>query len=57
VPNVIGSSPSGARAAIVDQAGFAGLNVDGSCDQSSNVVDYSPKGQQPLSQVITVYCG
>ncbi len=57
VPDVRGVSTSTARSAIVDQAGFAGMSTDASCEQNSNVVDYTPKGQQPLSTVVTVFCG
>jgi hypothetical protein len=57
VPNVIGASTSAARSAIVDQAGFAGVVNDASCEATSNVVNYSPQGFQPLTSVITLYCG
>jgi hypothetical protein len=55
VPSLTGLMTSEARSAL-ESIGFSMSIQSGSCQLSSEVVDYSPKGQQQPGTVITVWC-
>jgi len=53
VPNVIGDDYSNAQQRIIN-AGYGAVRQTTACEPSSQVRDYTPKGQQPRGTTITL---